>query len=100
VHYLATGASTGGQFGIYRWDMAATPSGSEPHFHRTNAESCYVLSGTVRLHYRNRRITGTPGHFLFVPEGGIHAFRHNSGQPANRPTSMLLLGRPRLTSDD
>lgn len=23
VHYLATGASTGGEFGLYRWEMAA-----------------------------------------------------------------------------
>lgn len=39
VHYLATGASTGGQFGLYRWEMAAAQSGPDPHFHRTTSES-------------------------------------------------------------
>jgi len=27
VHYLATGATTGGDFGLYRWEMAGPPSG-------------------------------------------------------------------------
>lgn len=49
VHYLATHESTGGQFGLYLWSMAAVQSGPEPHFHRSISESFYVLSGTVRL---------------------------------------------------
>ncbi|HEY6594335.1 MAG TPA: cupin, partial [Asanoa sp.] len=31
-----------------------------------------------------------PGDFLYVPEGGIHAFRNESGEPA----SMLILFAP------
>ena len=48
-HYLATGASTNGQFGLYRWEMGPEPSGPGPHFHRTMSESFYVLSGSVRV---------------------------------------------------
>ena len=47
--YLATGAFTNGRFGLYRWDMAAVPSGPKPHFHKTISESFFILSGTVRL---------------------------------------------------
>lgn len=90
AHYLATGASTGGQFGLYRWEMGAEVSGPGPHFHRTISESFYVLSGTVRLHDGHRWFDGAPGDFLFVPEGGIHGFRNESGEPA----SMLLLFAP------
>ena len=90
AHYLATGASTGGLFGLYRWEMAAVPSGPEPHFHRTISESFYVLAGTVRLYDGKRWIDGVPGDVLFVPEGGIHAFRNESGGPA----SMLILFAP------
>ena len=50
VHYLATGATTGGDFGLYRWEMAGPPSGPAPHFHRSITESFYVLSGTVGLY--------------------------------------------------
>jgi mannose-6-phosphate isomerase-like protein (cupin superfamily) len=88
--YLATGASTNGQFGLYRWDMAGPPSGPDPHFHRSISESFFVLSGTIRLFDGSRWVDGTAGDFLFVPEGGIHAFRNESGEPA----SMLLLFAP------
>lgn len=88
--YLATGASTNGQFGLYRWDFNENPSGPDPHFHRSISESFFILSGTVRLYDGNRWIDAKPGDFLFVPEGGVHAFRNESGEPA----SMLLLFAP------
>jgi mannose-6-phosphate isomerase-like protein (cupin superfamily) len=88
--YLANGASTNGQFGLYRWDMSGPPSGPEPHFHRSISESFFVLSGTVRLYDGKRWIDANQGDFLFVPEGGVHAFRNESGEPA----SMLLLFAP------
>ena len=96
VHYLATGESTAGEFGLYRWEMAAEPSGPGPHFHKTISESFYILSGNVRLYDGKRWIDGTPGDFLFVPEGGIHAFRNESGEPA----SMLLLFAPGAPRED
>ncbi|MEU8270476.1 cupin domain-containing protein [Sphaerisporangium sp. NPDC049002] len=86
VSYLATGATTNGQFGLYRWDMGPKPSGPSAHFHRTMSESFYVLSGTIRLYNGDTWIEATPGDFLHVPEGGVHAFRNESGEPA----SMLL----------
>ena len=90
VHYLATGASTSGQFGLYRWDFTGPRSGPDPHFHRTVSESFFVLSGTVRLYDGARWKDATAGDFMFVPEGGIHGFRNESGEAA----SMLLLFAP------
>jgi mannose-6-phosphate isomerase-like protein (cupin superfamily) len=90
AHYLATGALTEGRFGLYRWEMGAAPAGPGPHFHRTLTESFYVLSGTIRLFDGERWIDAGPGDYLFVPEGGIHAFRNESGAPA----SMLILFAP------
>ncbi|WP_433241331.1 cupin domain-containing protein [Streptosporangium sp. CA-135522] len=86
VHYLATGATTNGQFGLYRWEMAAKPSGADPHFHKTISESFFILSGTVRMYDGVSWFDATPGDFVHVPEGGIHSFRNESGAPA----SMLL----------
>ena len=90
VHYLATTASTSGEFGLYRWEMGARPSGPDPHFHRTISESFYVLTGTVRLFDGARWVDAVPGDFLYVPPGGVHAFRNESGAPA----TMLLLFAP------
>lgn len=84
--YLATGASTGGLFGLYRWNMGPEPSGPGPHFHRTLAESFYVLLGTVRIFDGHDWIAAEPGDFVHVPPGGIHGFRNESGAPA----SMLI----------
>ncbi|GAA3617056.1 cupin domain-containing protein [Nonomuraea rosea] len=90
VHYLATGGSTNGAYGLYRWDMSARPSGPGAHFHRTMTESFYVLSGTIRLFNGDKWADGKPGDFLFLPEGGVHSFRNESGEPA----SMLILFTP------
>jgi quercetin dioxygenase-like cupin family protein len=96
AHYLATGATTGGAFGLYRWEMGPAPSGPGPHFHRGITESFYVLSGTVRLFDGSRWLDGTPGDFLHVPEGGIHGFRNESGEPA----AVLLLFTPGAPRED
>jgi len=94
--YLATGASTHGQFGLYRWDMAATQSGPDPHFHRTISESFFVLSGRMRLYDGKEWLDAAPGDFLFVPEGGLDGFRNESGEPA----SMLILFAPGAPRED
>ena len=86
VHYLATGDSTDGLFGLYRWEMGSERSGPEPHFHRTIAESFYVLSGVVRIYDGTSWVECGPGDFVHVPIGGIHGFRNESGEPA----SMLI----------
>lgn len=88
--YLATGASTNGDFGLYRWNMGPEPAGPSAHFHRSISESFFVISGTIRLFDGEQWIDGRPGDFLYVPEGGIHGFRNESGEPAQ----MLILFAP------
>lgn len=89
-HFLASPEQTGGAFSLYRWDMSPTSGGPGPHFHRTYAETFYVLSGSVRLYDGTCWRDGEPGDALYVPPGGIHAFTNVSGAPA----SMLMLITP------
>jgi mannose-6-phosphate isomerase-like protein (cupin superfamily) len=86
VHYLATGATTGGLFGLYRYEMTAARSGPDPHFHKTMAESFYILDGVLRLHDGTGWRDLAARDFAHVPPGGIHGFRNESGEPV----SMLL----------
>ncbi len=86
AHYLATGATTDGGFGLYRWVMGPEVSGPDPHFHRTISESFYILDGTVKIYDGTRWVDTRPGDFVHVPAGGVHGFRNESGAPA----SMLL----------
>jgi mannose-6-phosphate isomerase-like protein (cupin superfamily) len=94
ARFVAPGWLTKGQFGLFRWDMEPGAGGAQPHFHRTFSESFYVLSGNVALYDGASWVRASEGDFLYVPEGGVHAFRNDSGEPA----SMLILfspGKPR-----
>jgi len=86
VDYLATGAYTDGLFGLYRWSMPGERTGPGPHFHRSIAESFYVLTGKVRIYDGHAWRDCVPGDFVHVPPGGIHGFGNESGEPA----SMLI----------
>jgi mannose-6-phosphate isomerase-like protein (cupin superfamily) len=83
VHHLATGAQTGGLFGLYRWEMGPGMSGPGPHFHRTMTESFYVLDGTIAILDGRRWVPCAPGDWVHVPIGGVHGFRNESGEPAS-----------------
>jgi len=86
VHYLSTGASTGGLFGMYRWSCGPGVTGPDPHFHRSLAESFYILSGSMRIYDGKQWLDTEPGDWVHVPAGGVHGFKNESGEPA----SMLL----------
>jgi mannose-6-phosphate isomerase-like protein (cupin superfamily) len=90
VDYLATGASTDGQYGLYRWNMAPGVGGPPLHFHRTISESFFVLSGVVTLLDGEREVQARSGDFLYVPPGGLHGFGNRSDDAA----SMLILFAP------
>jgi mannose-6-phosphate isomerase-like protein (cupin superfamily) len=87
---VATGDLTAGRFGLFQWDMPAEAGGATPHFHRTFSESFYVVSGTVTIYDGRAWVPSRAGDFVYVPDGGIHGFRNDSGEAA----SMLILFAP------
>lgn len=96
VDYLATGKTTDGDFGLYRWNFGPKETGPGPHFHRTMTESFFVLTGKVRLYDGTEWVEASPGDYLYVPPGGVHGFRNVTGDPA----SMLLLFTPGAPRED
>lgn len=88
--YLATGAATHGDYGLYRWNMAPRKNGPDPHFHRAVTESFFVLEGTVQIYDGSGWTEARVGDFCFVAEGGVHGFRNQSDEPS----SMLILFSP------
>ena len=88
--FVALGSMTSGRFGLFRWEMPARSGGAGPHYHRTFSESFYVLSGSVQLFDGRAWSTGGAGDYLYIPEGGVHGFRNESGAAA----SMLILFAP------
>lgn len=96
VRYLATGATTGRLFGLYRWEFSAARSGPDAHFHRTMSESFYILTGEVTVYDGLAWVVRRPGDFVHVPPGGLHGFRNESGAEA----SMLLHFAPGAPRED
>jgi quercetin dioxygenase-like cupin family protein len=94
--FVAPGSVTDGRYGLFRFDMQPRAGGPSAHFHRTFSESFYVLAGTVRLYDGAMWVSATAGDFLHVPEGGIHAFRNASDEPA----SMLIMFAPGAPRED
>lgn len=90
THYLATGESTGGEFGLYKVELPARSAGAKTHFHRAMSESFYILDGSLELFDGERWVTGRAGDFLFVPPGGLHAFKNVTDDPM----TMLMLFTP------
>lgn len=88
--YLATKASTGGDFGLYRVRMSPQAAGTSTHFHKTMSESFFVLSGTLRVYDGERWLDASTGDYLYVPPGGLHSFGNESGQPVD----FLMLFAP------
>jgi mannose-6-phosphate isomerase-like protein (cupin superfamily) len=50
VRFVAPGAATKGQFGLFEWNMQPRTGGADSHFHRTFSESFFVTSGTVEFY--------------------------------------------------
>lgn len=90
TYFIASGRHTRGQFGLFRRDMTPHSGGPDAHYHRTFSESFYVLSGTVRVFDGQAWGVATAGDFLYVPKGGVHAFKADSDEPS----SMLILFAP------
>ncbi|HEY7593216.1 MAG TPA: cupin domain-containing protein [Actinophytocola sp.] len=88
--FVATGSVTNGQFGLFQYTMRPHAGGPDAHFHKTFSESFYIVEGTVRLFNGDKWVDTTAGDFLYVPEGGIHAFRNDSDAVAQ----MLILFAP------
>ena len=88
--YLLTGDQTGGDVGLYRWNMGPGQGGPDPHIHKAISESFFVLDGTITMHDGQRGRPADKGDVVYVPPGGIHGFRNESDAPA----SMLILFAP------
>ena len=95
ARFVATGSSTRGDFGLYRWEMPASTGGASGHFHRTFSESFYVLHGNPSFFDGATWTAAEPGFFLYVPRGGIHGFKNESPTPA----TFLILFSPGIARE-
>ncbi len=68
----ASGQETGGAIGFLE---ATTPPGASAprHIHYSSDEMFYVLEGEFQFLVGERVVNATPGTFVFIPRGTVHA---------------------------
>ncbi len=79
--FLVTGDESGGSY--FTMEALVPPSGGpSPHIHHREEEQFYVLAGEVTIQAGERTIRATPGDFVHIPRGTVHAFRNEGKVPA------------------
>ena len=71
---LASGAETGGAFGM---SLVTQPAGTATplHVHTREAEAFYVLDGSLTYRAGEQTHRLSAGSFIYLPSGVPHAFR-------------------------
>jgi quercetin dioxygenase-like cupin family protein len=90
IRFVAPGAVTQGEFGLFEYRLGPRGAGPGPHFHRTFSESFYVVSGELTVYADNEWRKAGAGDYLHVHRGGVHGFRNDS----DRATTFLILFAP------
>jgi quercetin dioxygenase-like cupin family protein len=77
---LASGAETGGTFGLSR---VTQPAGTATplHVHSREAEAFYLLDGSMTYRAGEQTYQLSPGSFIYLPAGVPHAFRVTGDAP-------------------
>jgi len=90
THFLATGALTGGEFGLV--EETAPRGMSVPlHRHDGDVESFYVLNGSITFYLGAQPgAVAVAGAFVHIPRGTVHGFRVGS-----ETARYLILTTPR-----
>lgn len=74
ITLIATGEQTGGSIGVFE---ASSPPGDGPprHVHYSCDELFYVLEGEFLFLVGERQGSGSPGTYVFIPRGTVHAYK-------------------------
>jgi mannose-6-phosphate isomerase-like protein (cupin superfamily) len=83
----ATGATTGGAFGLV--ESLVAPGFSPPlHVHHREDESFWVLEGELTMRCGDRSFSAGPGSFVFLPRDVPHTFVVEGDVPARMLTLL------------
>jgi len=88
---LASGEQTGGAYALM--EARVPPGGGPPpHLHTRETESFFVLEGEMTFSLGNRKVQATPGAFLQIPRGTVHAFKNEGAAPARMLIQVVPAG--------
>ncbi len=89
ITFLITSAESNG--GVFFGEVVVSPGGGPPpHRHSHEEESFYILEGTLTLLLGDQTVTASPGDFVQIPRGVVHAFKNTGTVNAK----MLAVNTP------
>jgi quercetin dioxygenase-like cupin family protein len=95
TRFIATGAQTRGDFGLFEVTMPPGGNGPGPHLHRTFSESFHVLEGSLDVLAGDGWTTVHAGDLVHVPRSGVHGFRSAGPDVGARFLILFTPGIPR-----
>ena len=95
TRFVATGAQTRGDFGLFEVTLPPGGGGPGPHVHRTFSESFHVLEGRLAVLDGDTWATAGPGDLVYVPRSGVHAFHAADEDAGCRFLILFTPGAPR-----
>lgn len=93
---LVSGEQTNDQFAVI--EMLVPPgAGPIPHEHPEMLETFYVAEGTIEFRTEAGKQVATAGGHVHIPlNGGVHAFKNISDQPARLLCTVMPAGLERM----
>lgn len=89
ITFLITSAESNG--GLFFGEVIVSPGGGPPpHRHSHEDESFYLQEGTLTLLLGDETIIASPGDFVQIPRGVVHAFKNTGSVNAK----MLAVNTP------
>ncbi len=79
--FVVEGPATRNAYAVVEITLAKPGDGAPQHTHEKEDEGFYVLEGEVEILVGDRTIVGTPGAFVHVPNGMVHAFAYAGKTP-------------------
>lgn len=95
TRFVATGAQTRGDFGLFEVTMPPGGDGPGSHLHRTFSESFHVLEGSLSVLADGGWTTASAGDLLYVPRSSVHGFRAAGPDTGARFLILFTPGIPR-----
>ena len=95
TRFVATGAQTRGDFGMFEVTMPPGGTGPGPHLHRTFSESFLVLDGSLMVLANDQWTTAHAGDLVYVPRSSVHGFRSAGPDVGARFLILFTPGIPR-----
>jgi mannose-6-phosphate isomerase-like protein (cupin superfamily) len=90
MRFIASGAQTNKDYGLFEYAIPGNTGGAAPHYHRTFSETFYLLDGELEVLNGTDWVTAGPGDLVYVPRDSVHGFRNSRAEPAR----FLILFTP------